>query len=57
MALKHRLFSIRISEILLEDFQKFCDDNSMNASKRIRKYMENDVEAWKKRKAQNNDRT
>jgi hypothetical protein len=52
MALKHRLFVIRISEQLLEDFQKFCDDNSMNASKRIRKYIENDVEAWKKRKAQ-----
>jgi metal-responsive CopG/Arc/MetJ family transcriptional regulator len=49
MALKHRLFSVRISEQLLEDFQKFCDDNSMNASKRIRKYIENDVEAWKKK--------
>jgi hypothetical protein len=52
MANKDRNFIIRISEKLLEDFQEFCDDNSMNASKRIRKYIENDVEAWKKRKLQ-----
>lgn len=50
MALKDRNFIIRISEKLLEEFQEFCDDNSMNASKRIRKYIENDVESWKKRK-------
>jgi metal-responsive CopG/Arc/MetJ family transcriptional regulator len=52
MANKDRNFIIRISEKLLEEFQDFCDDNSMNASKRIRKYIENDVEAWKKRKLQ-----
>jgi predicted house-cleaning noncanonical NTP pyrophosphatase (MazG superfamily) len=52
MANKDRNFIIRISEKLLEEFQEFCDDNSMNASKRIRKYIENDVEAWKKRKLQ-----
>jgi predicted house-cleaning noncanonical NTP pyrophosphatase (MazG superfamily) len=52
MANKDRNFIIRISEKLLEEFQEFCDDNSMNASKRIRKYIENDVESWKKRKLQ-----
>ena len=52
MANKDRNFIIRISEKLLEEFQEFCDDNSMNASKRIRKYIENDVVAWKKRKLQ-----
>lgn len=56
MANKDRNFIIRISEKLLEEFQEFCDDNSMNASKRIRKYIENDVEAWKKRKQQNNQK-
>ena len=35
MANKDRNFIIRISEKLLEEFQEFCDDNSMNASKRI----------------------
>ena len=49
MAGKDRIFGIRVSEKLLEEFQKFCDDNSMNASKRIRKYMENDIAAWRKR--------
>jgi hypothetical protein len=53
MANKDRNFIIRISEKLLEEFQEFCDDNLMNASKRIRKYIENDVESWKKRKQQN----
>lgn len=52
MANKDRNLIIRISEKLLEEFQEFCDDNSMNASKRIRKYIENDVEAWKRRKLQ-----
>jgi metal-responsive CopG/Arc/MetJ family transcriptional regulator len=56
MATKDKNFIIRISEKLLEDFQEFCDENSMNASKRIRKYIENDVEAWKKRKQQNNSK-
>lgn len=54
MANKDRNFIIRISEKLLEEFQQFCDENSMNASKRIRKYIENDVESWKKRKNTSN---
>lgn len=49
---KDRNFIIRLSDKLFEEFKQFCDENSMNASKRIRKYMENDVEAWKKKKQQ-----
>jgi hypothetical protein len=41
------------SEQLLEDFQKFCDDNSMNASKNS-EYSENDVEAGKRPQKQIN---
>lgn len=53
MALKKdKNFIIRVSDKLLEDFKEFCEDNSMNASKRIRKYMENDVEAWRRKKEQ-----
>lgn len=50
MANKDRNFIIRLSEKLMEEFQEFCEENSMNASKRIRKYMENDIESWKRKK-------
>ena len=50
MPAKDKTFTIRLPEKLLEEFQKFCDDNSMNASKRVRRYMENDIASWKKRK-------
>lgn len=53
MATKDRTFVLRISEKLLEEFREFCDENSINMSKRLRKYMENDIEAWKKRKSSN----
>jgi len=46
---KDRTFGIRVSEKLLEDYLEFCEENSMNASKRIRKYMENDIASWRKR--------
>ena len=45
MPAKDKTFTIRLPEKLLEEFQKFCDDNSMNASKRVRRYMENDIAA------------
>lgn len=50
---KDRTFVLRISQKLLEEFREFCDENSINMSKRLRKYMENDIEAWKKRKSSN----
>lgn len=54
MPLKDKILSIRISEKLLEEYKQFCDENSMNFSKRIRKFMEKDVENWKLLKIQKN---
>ena len=54
MASKDKMFSIRIPEKLLEEYKQFCEENSMNVSKRIRKFMERDVENWKLLKSQKN---
>jgi predicted DNA binding CopG/RHH family protein len=54
MASKDKMFSIRIPEKLLEEYKQFCDENSMNVSKRIRKFMEKDVENWKLKKLNKN---
>lgn len=55
MASKDKMFSIRVPEKLLEEYKQFCDENSMNVSKRIRKFMEKDVENWKLKKSQKNN--
>lgn len=47
MASKDKMFSLRIPEKLLEDYRKFCDENSFNISKRLRKFIERDLELWK----------
>jgi hypothetical protein len=47
---KDKMFSIRISEKLLEEYRAFCNENSINISKRLRKYMEMDLEQWRIRK-------
>jgi len=52
MAQKDKMFSIRVPEKLLEEYKMFCEENSMNFSKRIRKFMEKDVENWKQKKIQ-----
>jgi len=57
MAAKDKMFTIRVPEKLLEEYKQFCDENSMNVSKRIRKFMEKDVENWKLRKIQKNNST
>jgi hypothetical protein len=44
---KDKMFSLRIPEKLLEDYRKFCEENSINISKRLRKFMERDLEVWK----------
>lgn len=49
--MKNRLLNIRIPEKLLEDYKKFCEENTFTMSKRIRKLMESDIEKWKKYKA------
>jgi hypothetical protein len=53
MPSKDKMFSIRISEKLLEEYRKFCDENSINISRRLRKFMERDLEAWKIRNQKN----
>jgi antitoxin component of RelBE/YafQ-DinJ toxin-antitoxin module len=55
MASKDKMFSIRIPEKLLEEYKQFCEENSMNVSKRVRKFMERDVENWKIKKSQKNN--
>lgn len=54
MPAKDKMFSLRLPDKLLEDYRKFCDENSINISKRIRKFMERDLEAWKIRNQKNN---
>jgi predicted DNA binding CopG/RHH family protein len=54
MPLKDKMFTIRIPEKLLEEYKQFCDENAMNVSKRIRKFMERDVEVWKSKKISKN---
>jgi hypothetical protein len=53
MPSKDKMFSIRISEKLLEEYRKFCDENSINISRRLRKFMERDLEAWRIRNQKN----
>lgn len=48
--MKDKTFVVRLTSKLLEEFREFCDENSINMSRRIRKYIESDVEAWKKKK-------
>lgn len=47
-----KMFSIRISEKLLEEYRMFCDEHSINMSKRLRRYMERDIKEWKLKKLQ-----
>jgi hypothetical protein len=48
--MKDKMFSLRIPEKLLEEYRKFCEENSINISKRLRKFMERDLEIWRQRK-------
>lgn len=52
MPAKDKMFSLRIPEELLENYKKFCDENSFNISKRLRKFMERDIEIWIAKKSQ-----
>lgn len=53
MPAKNKMFSLRIPEKLLDEYREFCEENSINISKRLRKFIERDLEAWRKRKFQN----
>lgn len=43
-----KLYSFRVPPKLINEYKKFCDENCMDVSKRIRKYMERDLENWRK---------
>lgn len=53
MPAKNKMFSLRIPEKLLNEYRDFCEENSINISKRLRKFIERDLEAWRKRKIEN----
>ena len=55
MANKNKMLSIRVPDKLLEEYQEFCEEHSMNISKRLRKFMERDIEAWNIKKKNNKD--
>lgn len=52
MAQKDKMFSLRIPEKLLNEYREFCEENSINISMRLRKFMERDLESWKLKKIQ-----
>jgi hypothetical protein len=53
MPAKDKMFSLRIPEKLLEEYRQFCEENSINISKRLRKFMERDLEVWYQKKKSN----
>jgi hypothetical protein len=49
---KDKMFSLRIPEKLLNEYREFCDENSINISMRLRKFIERDLEGYRARKLQ-----
>lgn len=52
MAAHDKMFSLRIPEKLLDEYREFCEENSINISKRLRKFIERDLEVWRAKKLQ-----
>lgn len=52
MPKKDKMFSLRIPEKLLNEYREFCDENSINISMRLRKFIERDLEGYRVRKLQ-----
>jgi hypothetical protein len=50
MAAKDKMFSLRIPEKLLDEYRDFCEENSINISKRLRKFIERDLEGYRAKK-------
>ena len=42
------MFSLRIPSNLLDEYREFCTENSINISQRLRRYMEQDLEMWRR---------
>ena len=58
MPAKDKMFTLRLPTKLLDEYRQFCEENSINISARIRRFMERDLEAWqikKKATGQNNN--
>ena len=52
MPAQDKMFSLRIPEKLLDEYREFCEENSINISKRLRKFIERDLEGHRARKLQ-----
>ena len=52
MPSKDKMFSLRIPGSLLEEYRQFCEENSINISKRLRKFIERDLEGYRAKKLQ-----
>ena len=52
MAAHDKMFSLRIPEKLLDEYREFCEENSINISKRLRKFIERDLEGYRAKKLQ-----
>ena len=50
MAAHDKMFSLRIPEKLLDEYREFCEENSINISKRLRKFIETDLEGYRAKK-------
>jgi hypothetical protein len=50
MAAHDKMFSLRIPEKLLDEYREFCEENSINISKRLRKFIERDLEGYRAKK-------
>lgn len=47
---KNTMFTFRLPLKMLNDYKEMCEENSINMSKRLRKYIEKDMEFWQKNK-------
>jgi hypothetical protein len=52
MPAQDKMFSLRIPEKLLNEYREFCEENSINISKRLRKFIERDLEGYRAKKLQ-----
>lgn len=57
MRSKDKMFSLRIPSELLDEYRQFCEENSINISKRLRKFIERDLENWRAKKIQKKSTT
>ncbi len=49
MASKDIMFTLRLPKKMLEEYRKFCSENAINMSARLRKFMDRDLELWRQK--------